>query len=84
MHSRVAGDVELIEEANEAALGAFCARIRRGLIGQANLANKIGEATRRASDLRAVQRVGADAIWRAGLAAFARKEQGSRPEQVSG
>ena len=76
--------MELTEEAGEAALGAFCARIRRGLVGEANLANKIGEAARRAGDLRAVQRVEADAVGRAGLALLARKEQGSRPEQVSG
>ena len=82
--SRLAGDVELIEEAHEAALGAIGARIGRGLVGEANLANKIDEAARRAGDLRAVQRVGADAVRRAGLAALARKEQGSRPEQVSG
>ena len=66
--------MELIEEAHEAALGAIGARIRRGLVGEANLADKIGEAARRVGDLRAVQRVGADAVWRAGLAALAGKE----------
>ena len=55
-----------------------------GLVGEANLANKIGEAARRAGDLRAMQRVGADSVWRAGLAVLAREEKGSRPEQVSG
>ena len=66
--------MELIEEAREAALGAIGARIRRGLVGEANLANKIGEAARRAGDLRAVQRVGVESVWRAGLAALAREE----------
>ena len=59
---RLAGDVELVEEARKEALGALGARIRRGLAGEANLANKIGEVTRRTGDLRAVQRVGTDAI----------------------
>ena len=54
--------MELIEEAHEAALRAIGASIRHGLVGEANLANKVGEAARRAGDLRAVQRVGADAI----------------------
>ena len=76
--------MELIEEADEAALGAFYACIRCGLVREANLANKIGEAARRAGDLRAVQRIGADSIWRAGLATLAREEKGSRLEQVSG
>ena len=70
--------MELIEEAHEAALGAIGARIRRGHVGDANLANKIGEAARRAGDLRAMQRVGADSVWRARLATLAREEQGSR------
>ena len=76
--------MELIEEADEADLGAIGARIRRGLVGEANLADKIGESARRAGNLRTVQRVDAGAVWRAGLAALAGKEQGSRPEQVSG
>ena len=46
--------MELIEEAREAALGAIGARIRRGLVGEANLTSKIGEAARRAGDLHAV------------------------------
>ena len=41
---RLVGDVELVEEADKAALGAICARVRCGLVGEANLANKIGEA----------------------------------------
>ena len=60
------------------------AHIGRGLVGEANLANKIGEACRRAGDFRAMRRVGANAVRRVGLAALAREEQGSRPEQVSG
>ena len=38
----------------------------------------------RVSRSAAVQRVKADAVRRAGLASLARKEQGSRPEQISG
>ena len=83
VYSWLVVDVELIEEAHEAALEALGTRIRRGLAEEANLANKIGEATCRTGDLRAVQRVGADSVWRAGLAALAREEKGSRPEQVS-
>ena len=55
----------LIEEAHKAALRAIIARIRRGLIGEANLANKIGEAACRAGDLRTKQRVSANTIRRA-------------------
>ena len=76
--------MELIEEAHKAAFGVIGARIRRGLVGEANLANKIGEAAHRARDLRAMQRVGTDSVWRAGLAALAREKKGSRPEQVFG
>ena len=46
--------MELIEEAHEAAFGVIGARIRHGLVGEANLTNKIGEAARRAGDLRAM------------------------------
>ena len=48
IHSRLAGDVKLVEEADEAALGAACARVGRRLVGDASLAKKIGEAARRA------------------------------------
>src|SRR3954462_9286597 len=75
--------MKLIEEAREEALGATCARVGRGLIGEADLADKIGEAAGRAGDLSAMQRVGTDSVWRAGLAELAREEKGSRPEQVS-
>ena len=84
VHGRLAGDVELVEEAREEALGGTRACVGCRLIGEANLTDKFGEAAGRAGDLSAVQRVSADSIWRAGLALLARKEQGSRPEQVSG
>ena len=42
VRSRLAGDVELMKEADEAALGVICARVRCWLIGKVNLANKIG------------------------------------------
>ena len=45
--------MELAEEVHEAALEALGARIRRGLVGEANLTNKIGEVARRAGGLRA-------------------------------
>ena len=76
--------MELVEEAREEALGATCACVGRRLIGEANLTNKIGEAAGRTGDLSAVQRVGTDAIRRAGLAVLARKEQGSLLEQIFG
>ena len=84
IRSGLAGYVELIEQADEVALRAIIACIGRRLIEEANLANKISEATRRTGDLRAVQRISADAVRRAGLAVLARKEQGSRLEQLSG
>ena len=84
VHSKLAGDVKLVEEADEAALGAVCARVGRRLVGDASLAKKIGEAARRAGVVDALQRVRASAIGRAGLATLAGKEKGSRPEQVSG
>ncbi len=76
--------MELIEEAHEAALGAIGARIGRGLVGEADLADKIGKATGRAGNFSAMRRVGTYSVWHAGLAALAREEKGSRPEQVSG
>ena len=81
---RLVGDVELAKEVDEAALGAGCARAWRGLVGEADLAEEIGEAACRAGVADALQRVGASAIGRAGLATLAGKEMGSRPEQVSG
>src|SRR3954467_7389336 len=81
---RLAGNVELVEEAREKALGAAGARVGRRLVGEANLADKIGEAAGRADGLSVVQRVGADSLWRAGLATLAGEKKGSRPEQISG
>ena len=66
--------MELVEEAREEALEAACARIGCGLVGEANLTDQIGEAAGRTGGLDVVQRVGADSLWRAGLAALARKE----------
>ena len=71
VHGRLTGDVELVEEAREEALGATRACIGRRLIGEANLADKIGEAAGRTGDLSVVQRIGTDAIRRAGLAVLA-------------
>ena len=82
--SRLAGDVKLVEEADEAALEAACARVGCGLVGDASLAKKIGEAARWIGVVDALQRVGASAIGRVGLATLVGEEEGSRPEQVSG
>ena len=84
VRSQLVGDVELVEEADEVAFGAACARVGCGLVGDASLAKKIGEAARRAGVVDALQRVGASAIGRAGLALLAGDEKGSCPEQVSG
>ena len=84
VYGRLAGDVELIEEAREEALGAARACVGCRFVGDANLADKFDEAASCAGDLNAVQRVGANSVWRAWLAAFAREEKGSRLEQVSG
>ena len=84
VHSKLAADVKLVEEADEAALGAAGAYVGGRLVREVNLANEVGEAARRAGDLRAMQGVEADAVGRAVLASLARKEQGSRLEQISG
>ena len=76
--------MELVEEADEVALRAICACVGCRLVGEADLANKVGEAACHADGLHDVQCIKADAVERAGLAALARKEQGSHPEQVSG
>ena len=76
--------MELVEEADEAALRAAGARVGGRLVREVDLADKVGEAARRAGNLGAMQGVENDAVWRAGLASLARKEQGSRPEQISG
>ena len=75
--------MELVEEAREEALGDTRACVRRRLIGEANLTDKIGEAAGRTGELSTAQRVGTDAVRRAGLAVLAGEEQGSRPEQIS-
>ena len=84
VRGRLADDVELVEETREEARGAARACVGCRFIGDANLADKFGEAASGAGDLNAVQRVGANSVWRAWLAALAREEKGSRPEQVSG
>ena len=84
VRGKLAGDVELVEEADEVALGAVCARVGCRLIRDASLAKKIGEAARCAGVVDALQRVGASAIGRARLATLTGKEKGSRLEQVSG
>ena len=80
VHGRLAGDVELVEEAREEALGATCACVGCRFIGDANLADEFGEAASCAGYLNTVQRVGANSVWRAWLAALAREEKGSHPE----
>ena len=74
VHDRLAGDVELVEEAREEVLGDTRACVGRRLIGEANLVDKIGEAAGRTGDLSTMQRVGTDAIRRAGLAVLAGEE----------
>ena len=76
--------MELVEEADEAALGVVGACVGRRLVGDASLAEQIGEAARCAGVVDALQRVGASAIGRAGLATLTGEEKGSRSEQVSG
>ena len=74
MFSDRAGNVELVMETREEALGATRACIGCRLVGEANLADKFSEAAGRAGDLSAVQRVSADSVWRARLAVLAREE----------
>ena len=76
--------MELIEEAREEVFGAACACVGRRFVGEADLADKFGQGAGCAGDLNAAQRVGANFVWRAWLAALAREEKGSRPEQISG
>ena len=64
----LAGDMKLVEEADETAFGAASARVGGRLVGEVNLANKVGEAARHAGALRAMQGVEADAVGHAGLA----------------
>ena len=74
--------MELVEEAREEALGATRACVGRRLIGEANLADKLGEAAGRIGDLSTVQRIDANSLSRAGLAALAREEKGSDRKSV--
>ena len=76
--------MELIEEAREEALGAARACVGCRFVGEANLADKFGQGAGCAGNLNTAQRVGANSVWRAWLAALAREQKGSRPEQVSG
>ena len=57
-----ADNVEFVEEAGEEALGTASARVGCGLVREADLAYKIGEATGRVGDFSAMQRVGADSV----------------------
>ena len=72
--------MELVEEADEAALGAAYARVGCGLVGDKNLAKEISEAARCADVGDTLQRVVASAIERDGLATLAGEEEGSHPE----
>ena len=80
VHGRLAGDVELVKEAREEALGTARACVGCRLIEEANLTDKFGEAASCAGGLSAVQRIDTDSVWRALLPALAREEKGSRPE----
>ena len=62
VHGRLTGDVELVEEAREETLGATRACIGCRLVGEANLADKFGEAVGYAGRLSTVQRVDADSV----------------------
>ena len=62
VRGRLAGDVELVEEADEAALGAACACIGCGLFGDVSLAEKIDKAARGAGGFSAAQCVDANSI----------------------
>ena len=57
VHGRLAGDVELVKEAHEKALGATRACVGCRLVGETHLADKFGEAVGCAGDLSAVRRV---------------------------
>ena len=66
--------MELIKEAREEALGAARACVGCRLVGEANLADKFGEAAGCLGDLSAMQCISVDSVWRAGLAVLAREE----------
>ena len=71
-------------EAREEVFGVAYACVRRSFVGEVDLADKFGQGAGCAGDLHASQRVDANFVWRAWLAALAREEMGSRPEQVFG
>ena len=74
IRGRLAGDVEFVEEAREEALRAARACVGCRLVGEANLADKFGEAAGCLGDLSAMQCIGVDSVWRAGLAVLSREE----------
>ena len=57
--------MELIKEAREEALGAARACVGCRFVGEADLADKFGQAAGCAGDLNAAQRVDANFAWRA-------------------
>ena len=57
VYGRIAGNVELIEEAHEEVLGAVRACVGCRFVGEANLADKFGQAAGCAGDLNATQHV---------------------------
>ena len=79
VYGRLAGNVELIVVAREKALGAARACVGCRFIGEADLADKLGQGAGCAGDLDAAQRIDANFIWRAWLAALAREQKGSHP-----
>ena len=75
--------MELIKEAREEVFRAARACVGRRFVGEADLTNKFGQGAGCTGDLNAAQHVDADFAWRAWLAALAREEKGSCPEQIS-
>ena len=61
--------------AERAALGVVRACVGRGLVGDASLAEQIGEAARCAGVVDALQRVGANTVGRSRLAALAGRKR---------
>ena len=83
VYGRLAGNVELIEEAREEVFGDARACVGRRFVREADLADKFGQGAGCAGNLNAAQRVDADFAWRAWLAELAREEKVSRLEQIS-
>ena len=84
VYGRLTGNMELIEEDREEVFGAARTCVGRRLVGEVDLTDKLGQGAGGAGDLNAAQRVDANFVWCAWLAALAREEKGSRPEQISG